>query len=126
MAGAGSIDAFLVALAPAQRATVDRLRALVKASAPGLEERIKWNAPSFAKDDIDRITLGLERDGCIRVVIHRGAKAKDVAGFAFEAPSDLVRWAALDRGVMRFASVAEVASRENEISDLVRRWMEID
>lgn len=126
MAGASSIEAFRAGLAPAQRETVDRLRALAAASAPGLEERIKWNAPSFALDDVDRITLGLERDDAIRVVLHRGAKTKTVDGFAFDAQSALVRWAAPDRGVMRFASPGEVESHETEIGDLFRRWMEID
>jgi hypothetical protein len=126
MVGASSIEAYRAGLAPAQRETVDRLRELATASASGLDERIKWNAPSFAKDDIDRITLGTERSGDIRVVLHRGAKAKATEGFNFAAPSDLVTWAAPDRGIMRFSSVDVVAEREEEIGDLFRRWMEIN
>ena len=126
MPGASSIEAYRAGLAPAQLETVDRLRALAAASAPGLDERIKWNAPSFARGEIDRITLGLERSGGIRVVLHRGAKAKTPEGFSFAAPADLVTWAAPDRGIMRFSSPEEVGRRENEIGDVFRRWMEID
>jgi hypothetical protein len=126
MPGASSIDGYRDGLAPIQRETVDRLRTLAASSAPGLDERIKWNAPSFARDDIDRITLGIERNGDIRVVLHRGAKARTPEGFSFDAPADLVTWAAPDRGIMRFSSHREVEGHEHEIADVFRRWMEID
>ena len=126
MPGAGSIDDFRDGLAPAQLETVDRLRSLAAAAAPDLVERIKWNAPSFARGDIDRITLGFERDGRTRVVLHRGVAAKPTAGFAFDAPTDLVTWAAPDRGILRFSSVDEVDKRAVELGDLFRRWLEVD
>jgi len=90
MPGARTIDDFRRNLAPDQRETVDRLRALAADAAPNLAERIKWNAPSFAKGDTDRITLGIDKSGIIRVVLHRGATAKTPPGFAFEGPADLV------------------------------------
>jgi hypothetical protein len=124
--GAGSIADFRDGLAPAQLATVDRLRGLANAAAPGLVERIKWKAPSFAQGDVDRITLGIERDGGIRVVLHRGVAAKPTDGFSFDAPSDLVTWAAPDRGILRFSSAQEVDSRAIELGDLFRRWLETD
>ena len=126
MHGASSVDDYRDGLAPGQRETVDRLRALAAASAPGLVERIKWNAPSFAKDDVDRITLGVQRNGDIRAVMHRGARAKTPEGFSFPAPDGLVTWAAPDRGVLLFSSADQVEQREDEISDLFRRWMEVD
>jgi hypothetical protein len=55
-----------------------------------------------------------------------GAKARTAEGFAFNAPPDLVTWAAPDRGIMRFSSPAEVETRRDEIGDVFRRWMEID
>jgi hypothetical protein len=126
MAGASSIEDFLSRLAPEQLLTVNRLRALISDARPGLVERIKWNAPSFAIGDTDLITLGIEKNGGIRVVLHRGATAKTPEGFAFDAPADLVQWAAPDRGILRFAGLAEVDGRAGELSDLFRRWLEID
>ena len=126
MSGARTIDDFRRNLAPDQRETVDRLRALAADAAPDLAERIKWNAPSFAKGDTDRITLGIDKNGSIRVVLHRGATAKTPPGFAFEAPVDLVQWAAPDRGILRFSSAAAVDNRAQEIGELFRRWLEID
>jgi uncharacterized protein YdhG (YjbR/CyaY superfamily) len=119
------IPDYLAALTPDQRATADALRALASAAAPGLTERIKWNAPSFVQDGEDRITLGQDKSGRIRVILHRGVKPKEIAGFSFDAPADLVQWAARDRGVMTFASQAEVETRAEEIGDVFRRWLEV-
>ena len=129
MPGVGSVEDFRAGLTPAQLAVTDRLRALATGSAAGVTERIKWNAPSFAIGAVDRITLGIERDGAIRVVLHRGAKPRSNSGFSFDAGTPLVTlltWAAPDRAIMRFATPEDVADHEHEISDVFRRWMEID
>jgi hypothetical protein len=89
-----------------------------------LSERIKWNAPSFALGDDDRITLGLERKGGVRVVLHRGAKVQDTAGFVFEDPAKLAKWPAPDRGVIVFAEAAAVEAQAEAFSDLCTRWLE--
>lgn len=125
MPAARTVEDFRRALAPDALALVDRLRSLAAGAADGVTEHCKWNAPSFIHRGEDRITLGAERDGRIRVVLHRGAKVKDAAGFSFAAPADLVRWAAADRGVMVFGTAAEVAAREDEIGDVFRRWLEM-
>ena len=126
MATMKTVEEFRAGLAPEDLAIVDRLRTLASSAAAGLEERIKWNAPSFALGDVDRITLGLERKGGVRVVLHRGAKSKPTAGFAFEAPGDLVRWPAPDRGVMTFSQASEIDRRKADIGDIFRRWLATD
>jgi hypothetical protein len=120
-----TIPDYLAALTPEQRATADALRALAAAAAPGLTEHIKWNAPSFVHDGEDRITLGSDKAGHIRVILHRGIRPKDANGFSFDAPADLVQWAAPDRGVMTFASPDEIAAHADEIGDVFRRWLEM-
>lgn len=121
-----TIDTFRQSLPADTLATVDALRAAIAAAAPRLVERLKWNAPSFAlssAEDDDRITLGLERKSGVRVVFHRGAKAKDVTGFAFEDSAKLARWLAPDRGVVVFADAAAVAAKQEALDDLCRRWI---
>lgn len=122
-----TIETFRQSLPADTLATVDALRAAITAACPDLVERLKWNAPSFAlspADDDDRITLGLERKGGVRVVFHRGAKAKDVTGFVFEDSAKLAKWLAPDRGVAVFADAAAVAARREALDDLCRRWVE--
>lgn len=121
---AASVDDFIAALDPGRRATVEQLRQLVLAAAPGVTEHIKWNAPSFCLDGDDRVTLGLERDGSIRVVLHRGAKVKDAAGFVFADPHAQAKWPAKDRGVVNVVDAADLDARRAALVDLVTRWLQ--
>jgi hypothetical protein len=105
------------------RATVDLLRSIVAGSHQGLSESIKWNAPSFALGDEDRITLGLERKGGVRLVLHRGAKQKASADFRFSDPDKLARWPAPDRGVIVFKDAEDVARRRDQLGALCARWL---
>lgn len=114
---------FRESLDPATLATIDALRALIATADPGLVEGFKWNAPSFTIDGNDRITLGIERKGGVRVVLHRGAKVKDNSEFAFADPDQLARWAAPDRGVIIVADAGEVAVRAAALTDLFARWI---
>ncbi len=120
-----TVEQYRAALSAKQRAVVDALRAAALASASGVTEHIKWNAPSFGIDGSDRITLGSDAKGNIRVIMHRGAKVLDASDFAFSAPADLVKWAAVDRGVMTFADAAALDARIDEVRDIFSRWMEL-
>lgn len=118
------IEAFRAGLDSETLATIDRLRTIVAAAHPDLVERLKWNAPSFALGDDDLITLGLERRGGVRLVLHRGAKPKNPAGFAFDDPAGLARWPAADRGVALFQGLAEVEAASEALHDLCVRWID--
>lgn len=120
-----SVDSYLAELPGDTRATIDCLRSIVAAAHPALTERIKWNAPSFALGDVDRITLGVAPNGRVRVVMHLGAKAKSAAGFRFDDPDGLAVWPAPDRGVLTFPDAATVEVRREALSKLFSRWLEI-
>lgn len=117
-----AIDTWLDSLSPENRATIDRLRAIVREAAPDLTETIKWNAPTFADGDQDRVTLGIERKGGVRVVLHRGVAVKDTAGFAFDDPDRIARWPSPDRGVAIFADLSAIQAAAG-LEDLIRRWI---
>lgn len=118
------IQAFRATLDGETLAMIDRLRAIARSAHPDLVERIKWNAPSFALGDDDLITLGLERRGGVRLVLHRGVRAKDLAGFGFDDPAGLARWPAADRGVMTFQDLAAVEASAEAVRDLCVRWID--
>lgn len=118
-----TIDQFRAGLDAATLQTVDLLRQVISASHPGLTEHIKWNAPSFVLEGVDRITLGLERRGGVRVVLHRGAKAMDATSFTFSDPEGLAAWPAPDRGVIVFKNADDVAGRSERLQALCERWL---
>lgn len=103
--------------------TVDAIRSIIAECQPGLSEGIKWNAPSFALCGDDRITLGLERKKGVRVVIHRGAKPKELGAFSFDDRDGLARWPSPDRGVIVFHDMADVEQRASAFGDLCSRWL---
>ena len=119
-----AVDAFREGLDPSIRAMIDALRAIVAGACPSLTERIKWNAPSFALDDDDRITLGVERKGGVRIVLHRGARLKDASAFHFEDLGRLAKWPAPDRGVIQFKDFAAIEAQRAALTDLCHRWIE--
>ncbi len=121
--GSAEVDDYVAALGENEAAIVSRLRRLALAAEAGVTEHIKWNAPSFCDGGADRITLGLDRKGGVRVVLHRGAKTKDAAGFRFGDPQGLARWAAPDRGVLAFADVQDVITQSAAVQDLFSRWI---
>ena len=123
MATPKDVENHLRGLDETSRALVDRVREIVRAAHPDLDEQIKWNAPSFAHQGDDRITLGLERKGGVRIVLHRGAKTKATEDFRFADPDGLARWPAPDRGVILVADRETAAAKREAITALCRRWI---
>ncbi len=103
--------------------TLDALRAIISRVNGDLIETIKWNAPNYALNGEDRITLGIERKGGIRVVFHRGAKVKDMSDFSFEDSTNLARWPSPDRGVAVFKDVNAVEKHTGDLLNLCRSWL---
>jgi hypothetical protein len=117
------VGAWLAACPPAALPAIEALRSTIRAAGPDLVESIKWNAPSFAQEGEDRITLGLEQKGGVRAVLHRGAAAK-ADGFAFEDTAKLARWPSPDRGILKFRDAGEIEPRRPALADLFARWLE--
>lgn len=115
-------DAFLATLKHPRKAEIEALRQLIRQAEPELEEVIKWNAPSYRIDGDDRVTMNFS-GGKLRLILHRGAKAKPIENFKFADPAGLIDWAAPDRGVMTIADGAAVKSNGKAIADIVRRWV---
>ncbi len=118
-----AIDAYIAGLDTPAPAVVARLRGLALAAAPGVSEHMKWNAPSFCLKGDDRITLGLDKSGGVRIVLHRGAKVKDSSGFSFADPARLARWPAVDRGVVMIRDAAALDANTAALGDLFARWL---
>lgn len=119
------IDTFRSSLAPETLHIVDALRTLIIRVDSRLVEEFKWNAPSFRLGDEHRITLGLERNGSVRLVLHRGVSRKDNANFEFQDPLKLAVWPARDRGVLKLKSFEELTSIAEPLTELAARWLAI-
>lgn len=110
--------------APADAEALNALRRVVAEACPALDEGVKWNGPNFTYQGADRVTLGVQKGGGVRMVLHRGAKPKDAAAFRFEDSSGLAAWPSSDRGVVVLADAEAVERRADALGDLVRRWID--
>lgn len=121
---AKSADDLVATLPEPSRAAMQALRALVAVSHPDVSEHVKWNGQSFVIDGDDRVSLGVAKGGAVRAVLHRGAKVKSTGGFAFADDTGLIQWAAVDRGVVTFSDVEDVAAKGETFQALCRRWFD--
>lgn len=101
------------------------LCALILDAEPRLVAEIKWNAPSFTLDGRDVLTTGVNRDGSIRLVLHRGA-AKAAPGTlrpTIDDPDALLEWRGVDRAIATFTDNGAVRGNADAVRDLVRQWV---
>jgi hypothetical protein len=107
------------------KGVVEAVRAALAGSHPNIGEQIKWNAPSFTWQGEDKVTFNIRPEAPLLLIFHRGAKAKDNAGFTFEDGTGLMAWKAPDRAVVTIASEADWDAHGAAITGLIRRWMAV-
>lgn len=105
------------------RPVLEALRTVVVAAEPRLVEGVKWNAPSYAFDGDDRITFNLSARDRVRLICHCGVKKRATKGRVPVDDRGLLEWAADDRGIATFRSLAEVEAAETALGELVRAWL---
>ncbi len=123
--GKAGADEFMAELEHPLKPVVEALRKVVRATDPSLVEGIKWNAPSYAVAGDDRLTFNLHAKDKVRLIFHRGAKAKDTKGKGrlIEDPSGLLEWASDARAIANFTSLAEVKANKSALQGLIRAWL---
>ncbi len=122
--GSPTVDAHLEALDHPRKDEILRLRSAILAGVDGLDEHVKWNAPSFRFGGEDLVTFRLHPGPRVQLVLHRGARRGDPeVRFRVPDPEGLVEWRAVDRGVITVADADETAARQEAIVALVRLWV---
>ena len=114
-----TVDDYLAQLDHPHKAAVQRLRRAILALDPSIGEEVKWNAPSFRRED-HFATFRLHPGATFQLILHAGAKAKSNARkFTLEGPPAMLKWAATDRCVVQLAADTDDAV----VVDLVRQWL---
>jgi len=116
------IDVYMDSLQHGRKAEIEALRRLILDAVPDLDERIKWNAPSFGRGD-DRLTMRIHPGDRVQLILHRGAKAGADDFFRFEDPEKLIAWAAPDRGVVTFKDAGDLEEKSAALPEILRRWV---
>lgn len=123
MVRSAEVDAYMSQLEHPMAAQVERLRRAILDSDPRIQESIKWNAPSFYIDD-HFATFNLHYPDRIQIVLHAGAKVNpDAPRLEITDPDALLKWAALDRASITFASESQVDERLAGFLDILAQWI---
>ena len=104
---------------------IEEVRKIVLSANKEITEHIKWNAPSFCYRNDDRITFRLNKNDCVQLVFHTGAKGKDTKdkGPLFQDQSHLLEWVADKRALLTFYDINEVKIKRDEIIEIVNLWL---
>ncbi len=112
-----SVDAWMAALDHPLKAEIQAVREAILAAHSGITERIKWAAPSFGYKT-DMATFNHRTDKHVHLVIHNGAVMGDTSGYL---EGDYV-----DRRMMYFASMNDVATKKQALQDAVQAWVKYE
>lgn len=103
---------------------VELLRNVIKNSNKNIVEEIKWNSPSY-KIDFHFATFKLYPPKNIQLVLHTDAKVKEKPKkIQLDDPHKIIKWAAPDRCVITIKSNEEAIKLKNQISEIVKNWIE--
>jgi Uncharacterized conserved protein len=123
-----TLEEFFDDLSDDKRAQVEKLRGLILAAEPRLEEHLKWNAPSYVLDGEDRITFNLmNKQGVVKLVLHMGATRKEDKQGApvMRDESGLIEWSSDIRGMMTFSDIENINSKLASLKKIVEDWLSI-
>ena len=123
--GTQQVRVFLEKLEHPMKDEILEARRVILAADDRLTEHIKWNAPSYCIGGDDRITFHLHGNGRFRLILHRGAKKKEVpARRLLEDDTGLLEWAENDRAVITFRQGNMPGDWQDKLSRAVARWIE--
>ncbi|MBI4716845.1 MAG: DUF1801 domain-containing protein [Planctomycetes bacterium] len=104
---------------------LEAVREAILDADPGINEGIKWNAPSFHFTDYFATANLRRKDTFVRVVFHRGATARDntTEGLKVDDPAGLLDWHAKDRCSACFRSLEDLRAKRATLQTIVRQWI---
>jgi hypothetical protein len=118
------VDSFLESLEHPMKPSIERLRLAILDADDAITEQIKWKAPSFCFNSVDRVTFNLRPLHHVQLIFHRGAKTIE-ENLRFDASkwSGLLEMIGQDRGQVIFPDAEAATARQQEVIELVREWV---
>lgn len=114
--GPEQVQAMMTALEHPLKDVVEAVRQIILAANPKLQERVKWNSPSFYYQK-DFAAFNLRQQGFVQLVIvfHDGAMIADRMG--------LLEGDYKDRRLASFHSMADVEAKKEALVQVVNQWV---
>jgi Domain of unknown function (DU1801). len=109
------VNAFMVALDHPLHAEIEAVRAIIRSN-PKIEERVKWNAPSFFYTD-DLATIHVKARQHVHLIFHHPAIVK--------IKSPFLEGDYKDRRMMYFENMAEIKARKKELVRIIKELVQL-
>ncbi len=120
--GATPVEAFLAELAPEPQREAEALRQIILGADPAISEGIKWKVPSFQTTE-HFATLHFRLKRGIGLILHLGAKVRDVPALTVADPEGLLQWLGKDRALLAFADLEEIQARQEALKAIIQQWI---
>jgi hypothetical protein len=119
-----AVDEFMLTLEHKCKDEIEAIRSLILGADPSIAEGIKWNAPSFRTTEYFATTNLREKNG-VGIILHLGAKVRDVAagGLLIDDPEKLLKWLARDRATIVFKDMNDFKARKAAFLGIIRSWI---
>ena len=119
-----AVDDLLHSLNHPATKEIQMLRAIVCEVSPSIKEGVKWKAPSFRVDEYFA-TINLREKQGVGVVLHFGAKVREVAAGpeSIDDPDKLLKWLAKDRATVTFSGKEDIVARKQAFQAVLRQWI---
>jgi hypothetical protein len=119
-----AVDKFMAELVHPFKNEIEAIRRLMLGVDPSIAEGVKWNAPSFRTTEYFA-TTNLRAKNAIGVILHLGAKARDLPDgeMKIDDPKNLLKWLAKDRASVEFASTEALNVQTTAFRAVLRQWI---
>jgi hypothetical protein len=116
--GTEAVDDYMRNLDHPMKAEIEALRSIILNANPKVQERVKWNAPSFYyKDDIAAFHPRAKGYVHIVFVFHRGKMIEDGLG--------VLEGDYKDRRMAKFHDMADIEARREALERIINQWVEM-
>lgn len=117
---------FLTRFNNGRKPLVEALLQAIYEAGPDLTRSIKWNAPNFADNGKDRMTLMLHKKDRVGLMLHTGAKPKEdkKAPHMYQDDTGLLDWNSNIRATITFHDLVDFSAKRDRFKEAVKRWIE--
>jgi uncharacterized protein YdhG (YjbR/CyaY superfamily) len=120
--GGAEVDAYMNSLKHAQKDVIQAVREVIVKADKRMQERVKWNAPSFyhvVADGraMDFAAFNPRAKGFVQLILLFPMGVVD-------DPKQIMQGSWTDRREARFADMAEVTKKKSALTKLVKAWLQ--
>jgi uncharacterized protein YdhG (YjbR/CyaY superfamily) len=103
---------------------IEAVRRIILGVSPGINEGVKWNAPSFRTEKEYFATFNMRAKDSVQIILHLGAKVRPgLKPFKVADPKGLLKWLGKDRALATLGAGRDIPANRAAFEAIVRAWL---